>query len=698
MSQLLSNYLQGPDNQGARQTRFQVTMILTPGEFSKAFEEIKTTSLTHSTCKLVIFVSCLNVDAICAARILCVLLKRHLIVFQLIPVVGYNDLKTKYSKLDDGISNVLVVGCGAMVDLESFLEIDVSQHVGQIDVSGVPITPESSTTEPQMKLTRRIYIFDGHRPWNLDNLFGSQMIVCFDDGSAERELESQKSAYDALVAMDDEEEEVAEEPQFDDLGSDSEDELGGRKRKSEDALPQRKRLLLENEKIIEDYYNQGTTISMSAAIQVYSLISTLGESNIDYLWLSIVGTSSLSSDFANTYEALVPLLKDEVNRLQQSDDRAENSESALDTARAKKADDTALRVDKDYSLFLLRHWNLYCSFFYSSYVNSKLQLYTTNGKRKLNTMFARMGISLAAANQNWHYLDINLKKKLHTVFRKNLGQFGLTDVIRDGFVRDFGFHGSLSAGDFVEAVTALLEYDGDLVTQDTKTRPSTPEIEENAKDIRTLIQKREAQFVSNFWRAYDALDDFELISKGLKIAKLQQQFIFDKGFEIFQKKMIKNLRIFRLVVLKDNFATNNTVSDHSLIPDFGNSDSIEIKTFSNNTKLFQNPLILTKLGNWILESCAELDRSVLPLVIASLDVDTGTYLVCGLPPKYPNMKGVEEAAERITVLNTFSLAFQEIANSTGAKARIDSFESSMIEIRKDDLPMFLERLSLSGLV
>ncbi|KAH3662057.1 hypothetical protein OGAPHI_006238 [Ogataea philodendri] len=676
-------------------------MILTPGDFSNAFEEIKTMSLTHSTCKLVVFVSCLNVDSICAGKILCMMLKRHLIVFQLIPVVGYNDLKTKYIKLDEGISNVLLVGCGSMVDLESFLDIDVSQHVEQVNSTGAPITPDSSTTEPQIRLTRRIYVFDGHRPWNLDNLFGSHMIVCFDDGTAERELEPQRVSYEALVAMEQEqgEDEEEEQEEFDDLASGSEDEMFTRKRKSEDAVPARKRVLLEHEKTIEDYYNQGTTVSMSAAIQVYSLVSTLGESSVDYLWLSIVGTSSLSSNYTNAYESLVPLLKDELNRIQQSDDISSTAESSFDDNRGKKADNTALKVDKDYSLFLLRHWNLYNSFFYSNYVNSKLQLYTSNGKRRLNTMFARMGISLAAANQNWHYLDINLKKKLHTIFRKNLAQFGLTDVIRDGFVRNFGFHGSVSACDFVEAVTALLEYDGELVSdQAPKTRPATPEQEEDEKDIRTLIKRRESQFVANFWRAYDAMDDFDLISKGLKIAKLQQQFIFDKGFEIFQKKMIKNLRIFRLVVLKDNFATNNTVSDHSLVPDSSNSDSIEIRTFSNNAKLFQNPLILTKLGNWILESCAELDKSVLPLVIASLDVDTGTYLVCGLPPKYPNMKGVEEAAEKITVLNTFSLAFQEIANSTGAKARIDSFESSMIEIRKDDLPMFLERLSLSGLV
>ncbi|GME85230.1 unnamed protein product [Ambrosiozyma monospora] len=168
--------------------------------------------------------------------------------------------------------------------------------------------------------------------------------------------------------------------------------------------------------------------------------------------------------------------------------------------------------------------------------------------------------------------------------------------------------------------------------------------------------------------------------------------------------MIKNLRVFRLVVLKDFNSSHlkTSLESSGLYSSQIEKSAVEIKTFTKNSKLFQNPLILAKLGNWILECCAELDNELLPLVIASLDEDADTYLVCGLPPKYPNMKGVANEADfeqnRLTILNTFSLAFQQIATETGAKARIDSFESSLIELRKEDLSNFLEKLSLSGLV
>ena len=103
-----------------------------------------------------------------------------------------------------------------------------------------------------------------------------------------------------------------------------------------------------------------------------------------------------------------------------------------------------------------------------------------------------------------------------------------------------------------------------------------------------------------------------------------------------------------------------------------------------------------------------------PLVVASLDMATDTYLVIGMAPKYPRgmdnttraklMQGQQDDQEKngaptlTTRLNTFSVAFQQLANTSGAKVRIDSFDSSVIEIRKDDLPPFLEKLTLSGLI
>lgn len=652
-------------------------MYLSPSEFGRAFEDIKQTSLSHSTCKLVIFSACLNIDSICGSSILTTLLKKNLISFQLIPIVGYNDLKVKFSSLDYDITNVILLGCGAMIDLESFLEVEASDYIDQNE-------------DGTVKIRRKIYVIDGHRPWNLDNIFGSQIVHCFDEGIIDDELTKEKSAYEVLINLDsDEELDSEDDGEVEEvLTDDDEDDLNGKRTSpnSSQSRSKRRKFVNENERLIEQYYAAGTTVITSIALQIYVLLSTIGETNVDYLWLTIVGTTSLFQQYPRIYERIFPVLRDELIRL----------ENAIkETSRTSES--SHLKMEKDYSLFLLRHWNLYNAFFYSNYVNSKLLLYTNDGKKNLNKLFAKMGISLNAANQSWNYLDINLKKKLPSIFNKYLKLYDLDGLIKDGFIRNYGFKGDVSANEFVEAMTALLEFNHSV-----KKKPSSADkiidddeadenLEENDGDeLIRLMQKREGQYITNFWKSFDALKNYDIMMKGLKIAKWQQKLIFDKGFEIFEKRMIKNLRVFRLVVLKDDMMMNSL--------NLHNETDEDLKNF-NGAKFFQNPLMLSKLGNWLLECCAEIDNSNLPLIIASLDVETDTYLVCGLSPLKTKKENLGEIDIQVSTskdddlrINKFSLSFQKIVTTSSVAAKIDSFEGSVITIKRDDLSPFLEKL------
>ena len=49
-------------------------------------------------------------------------------------------------------------------------------------------------------------------------------------------------------------------------------------------------------------------------------------------------------------------------------------------------------------------------------------------------------------------------------------------------------------------------------------------------------------------------------------------------------------------------------------------------------------------------------------------------------------------------MNRFGQAFQEIVEETGSRVRIDSFEHSVVEVKKEDLAGFLEALSLRSVV
>ena len=48
--------------------------------------------------------------------------------------------------------------------------------------------------------------------------------------------------------------------------------------------------------------------------------------------------------------------------------------------------------------------------------------------------------------------------------------------------------------------------------------------------------------------------------------------------------------------------------------------------------------------------------------------------------------------------NRFGISFHEVVAETGARVRMDSFEACVIEIRKEDLSGFLERLAMKAVV
>lgn len=628
-------------------------------QIAEPYNDILRDSSSHSSCQLVIFVSCLNIDALCATKMLSQLLKRQLVQLQIVPVFGYAELKSHYSRLDDNINSVILVGCGGSIDIESFFEIDPKELL---------VDNEDKDVEKGAKYRRNIYVFDAHRPWNLDNLFGSDIVNCMDDGTVEEELSEQKKAYFRLLELDnemkegdDEEETNAEQTDKDENDDDDDDEVEfvNRKRPSPESKKQsrkqQKKEIHELETTIEEYYSSGTSVVNSLSLQVYSLISAVGECNLNYLWLTILGATSLDTPHPQVYNRLYPLLQDEVKRI------------SLSNYSGKTPDSLSLEIQPDYYLFLLRHSSLYDSFFYSNFVNAKLSLWRENGKKRLHKMFATMGIPITTAQETWIYMDHSIKRELGIIFEKNLERYGLQDIIRDGFVRTLGFRGSVSASEFVEALTALLEAGqskNGLAAEFNNTQ-------EKASDQSTDSDLPHKRWIANFWQGWDALDNdkITLLKHGIKLAQSLQKAIFNTGVTILEKKLIKDLRIYRLCVLQDG-------------PDLD---------------LYQNPLTLLRLGNWLIEFCAESEeKHLLPMVLATLNDSTDTYLVAGLPPRYP--RGLDNSPVRKPIVNNFSMAFQYMTSETGARVKIDNFESSIIEIRRDDLLPFLEKLTMSGLL
>lgn len=578
-------------------------MYITPNQYAKTFQDIKRSSLSHSTCKLVIFVSCLDVDALCAAKILSLLLRKELIQYQLIPTTGYSDLKLHYDKLDSEVTNIILIGCGAMLDLEGFFDVNPEEFLGDNSTTnGHTIDNDTELELDAVKtdnfaLTRKIYVVDGHRPWNLDNLFGSAMVVCLDNGYIDGNLNEEKEAYNVLVEMSDSEDE--DEDEGHNQNSHTDDDQEGDKTDADDENDEssvstsRKGVKSINEDKIQTYYNQSSTIASSCSMTVYALVSAIGETNVDNLWLGIVGASGFDCS----------IFVDEVRRF---------------------STDSGIHMERGTYLPLLRHSSLYDALLYN----------WIDGDKRIHKILAKMGVPIVAAKQQWQYLDPPIKNKLPGLLKKYLPELPQVEIF---------YRCGVTSMDVFVSLTALLET-GVGLNNTSANSIDHGDLEDENELIRREIKSRESSYIRNFWSAFDSVSSFGIsnnigLEKGITAAKLVQKELFQTIKYIIEQKLIKNLKVYRLCILKDE-------SSH-----LG----------------FDNPVLLIKLSNRIMDYLKQ--QTLKPLVVAA--ELSNTYFVLGM--------GINNAFSKIS----------------GAQMKKDFFEASLVEIKKEDLAPFLEQLTFN---
>lgn len=257
--------------------------------------------------------------------------------------------------------------------------------------------------------------------------------------------------------------------------------------------------------------------------------------------------------------------------------------------------------------------------------------------------------------------------------------------------------------------------------------------------------------LKRFYAAYDALLSPSSLLSNISIAQSLHRAILNTGTALMQKRQIRNLRSFRLGLVKEG-------------PDVG---------------LFTAPGALTKLALWVGEAIVEMEKDSYgdqrrgkkgptPLVLGCLDERRGVYVVVGMgggggapinavdperekrrrerqqrretqrqaretraeekrkqrEARANNSDGDEDDDETESepsssesesdedsddersssgrskgpARNRFGNAFQEVVEETSARVRMESFEHCVVEVRKEDLSGFLEGLSLRSVV
>lgn len=584
-------------------------------------------------------------------------------------------------------------------------------------------------------------------------------IWVWDDGEVEERLGREREAYEMLefdVESDSESEDEGEEEEAEneninesDDASDTPEDARPAKRQrtpNHDTNQQHTRRLDSEQRqlyraILAKYYSRGSWTGMSAAQMMYLLAVSLGRSDRDCLWHAILGlTSQYISNriHSGTYEGYASALASDVVAMSADEVRPTDARGLRDV-NMYGADDSAIRVVPDELRFTLyRHWSLETSMYHTSYVAAKLGIWRERGISKLRGLLAKMGLSLANCRQTFEHMDLDLKNSLVSRMESIAPEYGLTDIVFKSFTRSYGFRSMpLSASDAVEGISALLqaahgvriEVEGiQIVRADTAAgtrsvdhasergaatygprhlwslRDTGVHVGTRGMDEDDLEQEHtsaewenqsSATWVQNFFEAYRAMDvqkasSITLLQQSLLLAKSLHQAIVSQGVSIIVKQSIKTLRSFRLSVLQDG----------------------------PHLHLFVHPDTLTRLGFWLIDALRDIvseqnerraalrrakrrtkdDASMelaeqqyslqsLPFVLAALDKTRDVYIVIGIvgAPDYGDVGR-----------NRFGLAFQEAATSSGARMRNDRFDSSVLEVKREDLLAFVETLHLQA--
>lgn len=367
----------------------------------------------------VLVLAALDVDALCACKILQSIFKADDVEHTLVPVSGKDTFLAAYKEHTDQVKSVVLINCGGSLNVLELLE------------------PEDGV---------RFYIIDSRRPLELDNVFNQEQVSIVLREREELELPD----FDDIYAADMEEEEDDDDEEYfsDEAGS---PRSKRRRTGEEDTYQARKKRHLwkrKREEVLYKYYEfnfHGT----AASLVMYELALKLSKDSNDIIWLSIIGlTEQLLYEKIDREKYVTDMhqLQPEVLRHNRSDDE---TPAAINTMR--------ISFENELRLVLYRHWTLYDSLCNSDYTTCKFKVWSMKGNKKLLEFLADMGLPLTQCRQKYPSMEVQYRESLKQCVDESARKFALDDMSYGSFVVQLGYKHKLCASDVVHAATALME-------------------------------------------------------------------------------------------------------------------------------------------------------------------------------------------------------------------------------------------------
>lgn len=450
-------------------------------------------------------------------------------------------------------------------------------------------------------------------------------------------------------------------------GSPTKKETGRQRQKRE-----RKASLARRERI-EQYY-LGAFHGAPSALVLHRICQEVNRDNRDTLWLAIVGLTDLlvhqRVEHAQ-YRQMVEGLEVEV---QASQAQEQTGFEAADGTMVPACEAGRIIADFEYQFMLYRHWSLYESMYHSPYVASKLLVWWSHGKQRLEELLAKMGFSLAQCRENFKYMDSDLKVRLREELDNHHDEFGLDEVFYLSFHRRMHYGAAVSASDVVYSVAALLEAWQGPAGSDTDSAAigaGGGATGGNAEEEAALADRL---FTARFHEAYDALSgrDEGKLKEGIQLAMALQKTLFRVAVSLHDKKAVRNLDHFRWTIVHNNLLS---AEDYLLTQPMAISRLAQLMIdVSREERLRQQAVSQTGRVLW----------KPKPFLIFA--ERRNTYLVVGV--SCPDQRGE-------VVKHRFASLFRLAADGCKARYRHDGFDSAVLELDKDSATRFTESLFLA---
>lgn len=354
----------------------------------------------------------LNVDALCACKILQWLFKCDSVEYTLLPINGKDDLQNAYLDHAEQIKHVVLINCGGNINILELLQ------------------PKEDVV---------FYVIDSHRPLDLDNVYNQDQIKILMKEGETLEIPD----FDDIYASDDE---------FDDE-SDEEEEPHKRRRTDDSESPhklRREKKLWEKKRqgILIQYY-ENAFCGTSSALVLYELSWKMSKDSNLLLWWSIVGlTDQLIHEKIDSekYVSDAQGLHEHVLRLNHD---SEGNGTSINCMK--------ISFDHELRLSLYRHWSLFDSLCHSSYTACRFRVWTIKGKKRLHEFLADIGLPLNQCKQKYSSMDVELRSHLKEWIEDASEKFGLDEIMYGSFTVQLGYKTKLCASDVVFAVSSTLE-------------------------------------------------------------------------------------------------------------------------------------------------------------------------------------------------------------------------------------------------